>query len=360
MSKTHLFKAEYLHATTRQMLIAGGTPRHIADDVAGILVNANLAGHDSHGVLRIPAYLNNISEGRLKPDAEPETLKETATTMLIDGKDGFGHYVALRGLSMAIEKAKESNVCNVSLLRTGHIGRLGEYAEIAAAEGFISIITTGLGQKNQGATVPFGGAEGRLSTNPIAIGVPTGDNAPFIMDFATSVVAEGKIQVARSKDADLPQGYIIDKHGNPSVKPEDFYDGGNLLPFGGHKGYGLSLLVCLLGGLDGNFDAETGTMAGTFMQVMKVDAFTPLGDYQGNVRAFLDGIKETPPAPGFDEVLVPGDFESRSRSARLANGIQIPDAIYKQIHEWAEKLDVTLSEEIVEDTDIKHYQNKQI
>ena len=208
----------------------------------------------------------------------------------------------------------------------------------------------------QGSTVPFGGAGGATGTNPIAVGVPTGDDAPFVIDIATSMIAEGKIQVARSRGEDLPEGYIVDKSGNPSVKPADFYDGGFLLPFGLHKGYSMGLLVCLLGGLSGEFNIEKGAMGGCFMQVINVNALTPLEEYQQGVRAFLDGIKSIPPAPGFNEVLVPGDFEHRNRVQRLADGIEIPDTIRQQISECAEKLGVSISEDAVEAADAERYQ----
>ncbi len=356
MGTPHQFQASYLHAITRQLFIAADTPRHIADIVAEILVNANLAGHDSHGVIRIPTYLQRISDGETQPAAEPEFINETTNTVRVDGGHGFGHYTARRAMERAIEKAKEADVCSVSLVRTGHIGRLGEYAEAAARARCIGIITVGGGGRNLGSTVPFGGASRALSTNPISVGVPTGDDAPFIIDFATSMIANGKILFAQSRGADLPEGCIVDKHGNPSVKTADFYDGGSLLAFGGHKGYALSLLTCLLGGLSGNFDVEGGTMRGIFMQVMNVNAFTPLKAYQQGVRAFLDGIKSIPPAPGFDEVLVPGDYEHRSRVQRLTHGIEVPNTTYQQIREWAEKLNVSLSEEIVEATDVERYQ----
>ncbi|MCS6860721.1 MAG: Ldh family oxidoreductase [Abditibacteriales bacterium] len=339
------FSSAYLQSLARRLFIAAGTPPHIADTVAEILVNANLAGHDSHGVLRVPAYLSGIEKGAIVPSAEPEVVQETDTTFICDGKNGFGHYIARRAMQRAIEKAEEANLCGVSLRRTGHIGRLGEYAEQAARAGCISLIATGGGGRGGGCTVPFGGAKGALGTNPIAVGVPTGDGAPFIIDYATSMIAEGKIQVARSQNADLPAGCIVDKHGNPSVKWADFYDGGFLLPFGGHKGYALSLLMCLLGGLSGHFNVERGAMGGTFMLVINVSAFTPLDDYQRAVRAFLNGIKSTPPAPGFNEVLVPGDFEHRFRVHRRAHGIALPDAIYRQIAEWAKKLKVALEED---------------
>lgn len=355
MEKNLLFQAPYLHAISRNIFVAAGTPRHIAEDVTEILLKANLAGHDSHGVLRIPAYLRGMEAGYLKPAAEPEVLAETDNTLRIDGGRGFGHYTSRWSMKRAIEKAKMGVSCCVSISNTGHIGRLGEYAEQAAAAGCISLITVGTGGEGGGPTVPYGGAKGRFGTNPLAIGVPTGDAAPFIVDYATSVVAEGKIQVARSKGAELPEGCILDKHGAPSVKPADFYDGGALLAFGKHKGYALSMFTCLLGGLAGTFDVETGHMSGTFMQVIDPSAFTPIAEYQQGVRAFLDGIKATPPARGFDEVLVPGDFEHRTRTQRLVSGIEIPDTIHSQLQECAAKFNVYLGEDIVEAEDKARY-----
>ena len=352
---THSFQASYLHAMTREVLTAAGTPHHIAEDVAGILVNANLAGHDSHGVIRIPSYLERIADGQTQPAAEPTFINETANTLRVDGGNGFGHYTARKAMERAIEKAKAADVCSVSLVRTGHIGRLGEYAEAAARAGCIGITTNGSGARDGGNIVPFGGASGALGTNPISVGIPTGDDTPFIIDFATSVIAGGKIMFAQSRGVDLPEGCIVDKDGNPSVKTADFYDGGFLLPFGKHKGYAMSLLMCLLGGLSGNFNVERGAMGGQFMLALNVNAFTPLEAYQQGVRAFLDGIKSIPAAPGFDEVLVPGDYEGRARRQRLAHGVDVPDTTYQQILEWGEKLNAPLSEEIVKPDDVERY-----
>lgn len=356
MEKTHLFHAPYLHAIARTIFVAAGTSLHIAEDVAEILVKAHLAGHDSHGVLRIPAYIRGIESENIKPSAEPEIVAETDNTLRVDGNGSFGHYVSRWSIRKAIEKAKTSASCCVSIFNTGHIGRLGEYAEEAAGAGCIGLISVGMGGKGAGPTVPYGGSQGTFSTNPIAIGVPTGDDTPFIVDYATSVIAEGKIQVARSKGTELPEGCILDKNGAPSVKPADFYDGGALLAFGKHKGYALAMFTCLLGGLAGTFDAETGRMGGIFMQTIDVNAFTPVADYQKGVRAFLDVIKATPPASGFDEVLAPGDFESRYRAERLKNGIEIPDTINNQLQECADKFNVSIGEEIIEAEDKVRYQ----
>lgn len=342
MAETQNFQAGELTALTVRMFSAAGAPEHIAQNVAEILVGANLAGHDSHGALRIPAYLRQITKGDLNPAAEPTIVKETTNTLLLNGNKGFGHHTARVGMQMAVAKAKQNNVCAASFINTMHIGRLGEYGEQAARSGCVGIITYGTGGKNQGSVTPFGGAGRALSTNPMAVGIPTGDDHPFVLDIATSVVAEGKLQVARSKGLDVPPGYIVDKEGRPTTRTLDFYEGGFLLPFGGHKGYGLSLLITLLGGLSGNFNVEQATMGGELMQVINIEAFTPLEQYQQGVRAFLDGVKATPPSPGFQEVLVPGDFEARTRAQRLAEGIELPEMIVGQLQEWAAKLGVTL------------------
>jgi uncharacterized oxidoreductase len=275
--------------------------------------------------------------------------------MLVDGQGGFGLYTARWAMNRAIEKARQAQVCCVSLTRTGHIGRVGEYAEQAAYAGCIGIITSGDSKPGVNYVVPFGGIKGTLGTNPIAAGVPTGDAAPFILDYATSVIAEGKIKVAVSQGVDLPEGYILDKHGAPSVRTADFYDGGLLLPFGKHKGYALGVLVTLLGGLTGDFSIERGTMDGKFIQAIDVAAFTPLDAYQRGVRATLNAIKALTPAEGVEEVLVPGEPEYRARIQRLADGIELPDTVYWQISDRARSLGVSMSESDVPDADIARY-----
>lgn len=340
--KRHVLEATQLQAFTRNVFIAAGTPQHIAENVAEILIKANLAGHDSHGVLRIPSYLEGIESGGIVPAAEPMVLRETDNTLHVDGQRGFGHYTARWAIRRVIEKAKQTRNGFATLTRTGHIGRVGEYAEEAAAAGCIGIITVGGGAKGDGRILPFGGAEGALGTNPIAIGIPTGDERPFLIDFATSMIANGKTYVADSENRDLPPGCVVDKHGNPTVKVAEYKEGGYLLAFGKHKGYALSLFVALLGGLGGTFNPNAGQMGGLTMQVIDVTAFTPLPEYQRGVRAFLEVVKATPPAPGFNEVLVPGDTEHHTRAQRLRNGVEVPETIYTQLQECAEKLGVSL------------------
>ena len=339
-SKRH--SAEYLQEISRKLFAAAGTPDDIAATIAQILVNANLAGHDSHGVQFVPIYLDRIEAGEIAQTAYPEIVRETVNTLHVDGHKGFGHYMSRQAMDWAIDRARRSTVCCVTFENTTHIGRLGEYAEQAAKAGCVTMITLGWASGGVSQVVPFGGAQGVLGTNPIAVGIPTGDDAPFVIDFATSVIAGGKVMVARSKGVDLPPGAIVDKHGRPSTDPAAYYDGGFLLPFGGHKGYALSLFFSLIGGLAGGFASEHTAMSGLFMQVYDVAAFSPLEEYQRNVRVVLDGVKATTPAPGFDEVLVPGDFEYRSRQQRLTDGIEVPAETFGMIEEWAVKLDVSI------------------
>ncbi|MEZ4662375.1 MAG: Ldh family oxidoreductase [Caldilineaceae bacterium] len=299
--------------------------------------------------------MQQIADGKMTPAVEPQIVRNEPNLLHVDGQNGFGHYAAHKAMQWAIEKAQRETVCCVTFANLNHIGRVGEYAEAAARADCLGMITVGGGGTGQGSVAPFGGAHPALGTNPIAIGAPTGDEIPFVLDFATSVVAHGKIMVARSRHADLLPGCIVDKNGQPSVNPEDFYDGGHLLTFANHKGYALSLFVALLGGLAGGFNPERAAMSGAYMQVLNISAFTDIAAYRQNVRAFLNGMKSTPPAAGFAEVLAPGDFEWRTRRERLANGIEVPASIVSQLQEWAARLDVSMSAEIVAEADRARY-----
>lgn len=174
MVSTRTIPTAALQELTSRLFMQVGAPQHIADDVARILVGANLAGHDSHGVLRLPIYLQHIQEGKLDPAAEPVIVEEDATTLKIDGQNGFGHYTARRAMALAIAKARQSKISCVTFTRINHIGRLGEYAEDAARAGCLGITTVGNGSRDFGRTAPYGGAQYRLGTNPIAVGVQIG------------------------------------------------------------------------------------------------------------------------------------------------------------------------------------------
>ncbi len=328
------FSAERLRNVTRQIFEAAGTPPDLAAEMASILVESNLVGHDSHGVIRIPAYVTQIKEGTLVPEARPEVIRETPGSALVDGKYGFGHLAAAFGTDVAVRKAKEAQAAVVSIVRCNHIGRLGEWGSRAAAQDVIAIVTVG-GFDGPGIAAPYGGAAPALGTNPISIGMPGGEMPDLLVDFATTAIAEGKVQVARAKGVPLPPGCIIDREGNPSTNPEDLYKGGMLLPFGGHKGYGLAMVVELLGAALAPGERYNSHGRGGAAVIVAVDAstFRPLSDYERSADATLRRIKAVPPARGFSEVLLPGEPEQRSKTERLRDGIPIAEATWTAIVE---------------------------
>jgi LDH2 family malate/lactate/ureidoglycolate dehydrogenase len=296
-------------------------------------------------VIRIPAYLRSIEEGRLVADARPEVVKELPGTAVVDAKRGFGQVAASFALDVAIEKATTVGIGAASVRNCNHIGRLGDYGEAAAARGFIAIITYGSSGPNSGHAAPFGGSARHLGTNPLSVGIPGGEGDPVVVDFATTMVAEGKIQVARAKHVPLPPGCIVDKEGQPSTNAEDFYAGGMILPVGGHKGYGLSLVTALLGaGLTAEQPPQGGRGGGVFVVAVNPQAFTDGAVYGQTVDALTGAVKAVPPAPGFSEVMLPGGPEAKSRAEREAQGVPVPADTWAALTEVAGRLNVPLPE----------------
>jgi LDH2 family malate/lactate/ureidoglycolate dehydrogenase len=339
------FASTFLQRLSRDLFVAAGAPDDIAQHVARALVDANLAGHDSHGVLRIPSYLQYQQAGNLQPDARPVVVQDGPVTALVDGGRGFGQVAATFAMDLAVDKALEHGLGAVGVSRCGHIGRVGEYAENAARRGCIGMALMGAAGPNVGGAAPFGGAARALGTNPFAFGVPAAERPPVVVDFATTTVAEGKIRVARAAHQPLPPGCIVDKAGRPSTDPEDFYSGGMLLTFGGHKGYGLSLVGAMLGALaSGDTPDHPGRVGGVFMLAISPAAFRPLDEFRSLADRVLDTIKAVPPAPGVAEVLVPGEPEQRSREQRLRDGIPVADVTWKALQEAAASVGVEIPE----------------
>jgi LDH2 family malate/lactate/ureidoglycolate dehydrogenase len=319
------FAAETLTTVTTSIFRAAGTPDDVADLMAHALVKANLSGHDSHGVIHVPAYLGLIAEGKVLPTVRPEVVRDGPGIVVVDGGWGFGHYAAHVCTRLAAERAKQGELALVSLIRANHIGRLGEWAEQAAGAGVIGMITTSWNGGPFAAT-PFGGVGKVLSTNPIAFGIPLPDGPPFVLDFATTAVAEGKVRVARAKGARVPEGWIVDKDGRPTTNPDDFYEGGMLLPFGGHKGFALSLAVELLSvaltGADAAPD-EAGRRNGALFLAIDPTAVRPLDEFKQAAARIHARVTGVPPALGSDGVLIPGQPEARSREIRRRDGIPL-------------------------------------
>ncbi len=341
-----VFTSEYLHKVAYHIFRAKGASEHEAEIVANHQVKANLMGHDSHGVLLLPEYVDRIDRGHIVPGAPFVVEREAPCTAVINGNWGFGFVVTERAMRMAIDKAKTHGVAAITIHYQSHIGRLGDYPAMALQEGMIGLITadSGAGPKS---VVPFGGKERRLGTNPICIGIPSDLDGPVVMDMATSAVAGGKITLARSRGEQVPEGWIIDKAGNPSTNPADYFSGGSILPVGadqGHKGYALSFMVevfsGLLTGLGFGIDPQARHNDGCFIAVFNVEHFLSLEQFKKEVDEFVSFVKSSPPASGFTEVLYPGEIEYRTEQRRRQEGVFVEDDTWQQISSLMQQLEV--------------------
>ncbi len=357
-----------LEGFIRGVCLKVGAEEEAAAEVAHHLVRANLSGHDSHGVLRMPWYVQQIKAGTMMPGAQPQIIRQRGATALIDAARCFGQYSTMFGLRWAMQAAREHGIATAALRHSMHIGRLGEYAERAALEGLIGIVGYGTAGPGTGIVVPFGGQERFLGTNPWAFGVPAAGQEPMLYDAATSTIAEGKIRVALSKGTQLSPGSIIDESGLASTRPEDFYAGGALLPLGGatggHKGYGLALSAALIGGLamidddvSGSWDIgarhgatggapsePTGNIAGVVLIVLDPSFFGDPEHYSRMTGATLDAARRVKPAEGVEQVLAPGDPEARSRERRGREGVPLPGPIWADLQGLATEYAVPLPE----------------
>ena len=342
------FTQEQLEKITFDIFEAGGVPSDEAAIIAELLVASNLAGHDSHGVIRIPQYIGLIASGLIQPGAPMRTERETLVHALYNGNWGFGHVIAQRAMSIAIQKAKSNTVSAISIYNCNHIGRIGSYPMMAAEAGMVGITMV-----NAGGTAlyvaPFGGRDGRLATNPIAIATPTRGGQPILLDITSSVVAQGKIRVAVNRGESVPLGWLTNSDGEPTQNPQDLMASppGALLPLGGivgHKGYALGLMIDILGGaLSGagcSGSGNTRLQNGVLMIVLDIANFTPLDDFYDHVEGLVAHVKASPTAPGFDEILIPGEIEARQTARRLREGIPIDDETWRQIQETAAEVGI--------------------
>src|SRR5450755_5163496 len=246
-----IVQADRLTRIGAALLKAAGASDEEAKAVAVGCVNANLAGHDSHGIIAIPTYIDRIKAGHMVPGAKWTIEQESPTTTVIDGHWGFGFHVNAKAMALTIEKAKTANVAACTVFRQSHVGRLAAYPMMAMKEGMIGLATADSGRSPKGVA-PFGGREARLGTNPISIAVPSDLDGPLFLDMATSAVAAGKISLAVSRRESIPLGWIVDRDGHPTTDPNQLKEGGALLPLGGSEGYkgsGLAAIVEILCGL---------------------------------------------------------------------------------------------------------------
>ncbi|MDP6343835.1 MAG: malate/lactate/ureidoglycolate dehydrogenase [Alphaproteobacteria bacterium] len=315
-----------------------------AAQVTHYLIDANLAGHDSHGIGMLPAYMLGIREGALVPGAEISVENDRGPFLLIDGNAGFGQVIAKQAMELAIARAKDLGIAVMGLKNSYHIGRVGAWGEMAAAEGFISIHYVNAHSPNS-LVAPHGGTDSRFTTNPYCTALPATNGPPVVLDMATSKVAMGKVRVAHNKGVEVPPDCLIDHMGNPTNDPGVMFaePKGALRSMGLHKGYALAVICeALAGGFTGGgtFGPDRvgpGKIINNMLTVLiDPDAFGQRAAFEAEIDRFTEWVKTSPPAPGVDEVMVPGDPERKARADRLANGVPVDERTFEELLETCE------------------------
>ncbi len=327
---------EKLTALIRDSLAAGGFAAANADIVSRHLVDAEMKGVSSHGVNRLGLYLGEAAEDVIDPKAEPVVTSVRDGLLHVDGARGIGIVAMSRATDALIETARARGMAAAGIVNCGHSGRMGAYAERAAAAGFLAISFGGGGRRQWGNVVPFGGVEPVMSTNPYTLGLPGLPDDPVVCDFAISTVATGKVAVARANGETLPPGAVIDRNGRPSQDPEAYYDGGALLPAAGPKGSGLGIIAELMG------DAMLGDCVeyNWLMILIRADAFQPMAEYEKRAEAFVEEVRASKTADGFDKVIMPGERETNLARNAVEAGIVIGDGVWEGIVEAAKRVGV--------------------
>jgi LDH2 family malate/lactate/ureidoglycolate dehydrogenase len=321
--RSELYSADRLAKYATAALAALGAPEAIAAQVADSLVQSNLVGHDSHGVMKLVLYAEFIDAGQIRPSAAAEIAGTRGASGVVDGHWGFGQLAAQLATALAVKVANAHGVAVVTIRNCNHVGRLGEYVADLAEAGLM-----GMAFCNSGAVVaPFGGTGRALGTNPFAWAAPGGPYGPLVVDFSTAGVAEGKLRVAAAEGRDIGAGLIVDARGLPSARPEDFFAGGALLPFGGHKGSGMSVMIELLGGLLTGMGTTPTRGNGTMLLAVDLAAFTDPAAYQAGAREFCATLVTAGAGPSGGRVLLPGELESRTREQRLRDGIPVSPGV---------------------------------
>jgi uncharacterized oxidoreductase len=334
-----LLDHDELRGIARKAFVATGSSEEEAAIVADHLVDANLAGHDSHGVGLLPSYLKDRQSGMVQANRHVRLEHEDGVIARFDGEMGYGQVVVGEAIRHGIAGARRAGVSLVAIRDAYHIGRVGAYAEQAGVAGLVSILFVNV-VGGRPMVAPFGGSDGRLQTNPIAIGIPGASGASsIILDFATSRIPIGKARVAAHEKRAVTPGTLIDSRGAPTTDPAALFRNppGAVLPFGEHKGYGLALVCELLagvltGGRANRQLAPTGRMTNGVLGILIDPArLRDLPVFYEEIAAVVQHVKQSPPAVAGKPVLVAGEPEDRSRAARLASGIPIDEVSWRQI-----------------------------
>lgn len=352
-----LVEAASLRRFVAAVLESVGMDGEDAGIVADVLVAADLRGHESHGVARLEGhYVRNLQHGRIRLRAELQTVRETASTLMLDAGNGMGHPAAKRAMDLCIARARQAGSCVALVRRSNHYGMAGYYPLQAAAQDMIGFCCSTAGS----LVVPTGGRSAMLGTNPIAFAAPAGRHRPFMLDMATSVVPIGKVEVKARRETPLPQGWALDPDGRPTTDANavlEHVEGdrmGGLLPLGGleagHKGYGLAAMVDIASGLLAGAPAslymrETlargeGAGVGHLFAAIDIAALVPLDEFKRDMDAYFDDLHDSPPAAGADRVMVAGEPEAEAEELRLREGLPLHAGVAASLRDLGRELGV--------------------
>jgi uncharacterized oxidoreductase len=333
-----------LVALTAEIFHRAGCDRPEAERVAVHLVEANLVGHDSHGVIRVPSYIQWLRTGKVRANQNIQVVFENDAIAVVDGQFGFGQTIGEQAMQLGIEKSARHGIAVVALRNTGHLGRIGDWPLMAAQAGKVSlhfVNTSGAGI----LVPPHGGINRRLSANPIAAGVPVPGGSPIILDMSACTIAEGKIRVAFNKGVPVPENCIIDAQGRPTTDPKVFYADppGSILSIAGHKGYGLGVLCevlagALTGGGCSNPKNANRVVNGMLSVIFDHARFRPDAEYATEMTEFIAWVKSSATRTPDGEILMPGEIEERTKVARLRDGIDLDETTWGQILATAEAI----------------------
>jgi LDH2 family malate/lactate/ureidoglycolate dehydrogenase len=319
--------AEAVLAFVHRLLVVNGVPDADGELIASCLVANDLRGIDTHGIARIPNYLERVRRGLVNPRAEIEVKRVTPVVAAVDGKNGFGFVVATRAMAEAIEMARTFGIGLCGVRRSSHFGAAGTYARQAIQAGFIGLVFTNASP----GLPPWGSRTMLLGTSPLAVGVPGGRQGPFVLDMATTVAARGKIRKALRRGESIPEGWALDAEGRPTTDPAKALEG-VLLPIGGPKGSGIAMWMDIFGGVltGAAYGGEVGDLyknldrpqsSGHVFMAIKPDLFVSLEEFRDRMDTLIQRVHDSPKAAGFSEILIAGEPESRMEALRRKNGI---------------------------------------
>ncbi|MDQ4083853.1 MAG: Ldh family oxidoreductase [Actinomycetota bacterium] len=349
-----MFRADSLRAFCHEVFLSCEMAQEDAAILADSLVQANLRGVDSHGVTRVGIYVKRLKMGLVNPHPNVGVVRESAATLLVDGDNGMGQVVGVRALDLGLDKMKESGAASVGVRRSNHYGAGAYYVQRAVAKDAVAFAYS-----NAPPTMaPWGGVDPYVGTNPYAYGVPASEHRPIILDMATSIVARGKIILAAERNEPIPEGWAVDKQGNPTTDAQEALEG-SVLPFGGPKGYAISLMIDIMAGaltgagfgprvnsLYDDFDEPQNV--GAFFQLIDIGHFAEPVTFKAKVDRMIEEIKFSRKAAGTEEIFLPGEIEFRMEQERRASGIPVGAETVAELREVGRSCSVDMTDFVLQ------------